>query len=49
MNSVNGYICDIKEYFNYNSNGDINGYLKMLYDKSKINKSNTKSHMMKNK
>lgn len=33
LNSVNSYINDIKEFFNFNSEGDVEGYLKYLFDK----------------
>jgi len=33
MNSVNGYVSDIIDYFKYDSNGDIDGYLKCLNDR----------------
>ena len=43
MNSVNSYINDIKEFFNFNSEGDINGYLNYLNDKKiKVNSLNRK-------
>lgn len=43
MNTVNGYICDIKDFFSFNSNGDIEGYLKKLYDNNiKVNSLNRK-------
>ena len=32
LNSVNSYIRDIKEFFNFNKDGDVNGYLKYLND-----------------
>ncbi len=34
LNSVNSYISDLKDYFNFDLDGDINGYLKYLYSKN---------------
>jgi len=43
MNSVNSYINDIIEYFKFDSEGDIDGYLVMLNDKKiKVNTLNRK-------
>lgn len=43
INTVNSYITDIKEYFEFDCNGDINGYLRMLNDKKiKVNSLNRK-------
>lgn len=34
LNSVNSYISDLKDYFNFNLNGDIKGYLRSLYSRN---------------
>ena len=36
MNSVNSYISDIYDYFKYDEEGDINGYLKYLSEKYEL-------------
>ena len=34
LNSVNSYLSDLKDYFGFNSEGDIKGYLKYLFSKN---------------